>query len=170
MMTPTVPLPGDFGLVHMGGNSGKLIHAGQILNGDGFADYEHAFVYVGNGNIVEAEPGGAKHVALHYDKVLWSSGKIELTQTQRVLISHAAQEYAEIKTPYSAVDYFALAAKRLNLGPLVPGLRTYVESSKHMICSQLVDKCYQDAGVQLFNDGRWNGYVTPGALAGLIGG
>ncbi len=33
-----------------------------------------------------------------------------------------------------------------------------------MICSQLVDQSYQDAGVHLFSDGRWSGYVTPGAL------
>jgi hypothetical protein len=167
-MMANLPLPGDFGLVHMGGDSGRLIHAGQILNGDGFADYEHAFVYVGNGMIVEAEPGGAKQVALHYDNVLWSTGHIALTKTQRVLIAHAAQEY--IGTPYSAADYFALAAKRLNFGPLIPGLRNYVKSSGHMICSQLVDRCYENADVHLFKDGRWNGYVTPGALAGLIGG
>jgi hypothetical protein len=37
-----------------------------------------------------------------------------------------------------------------------------------MICSQLVDQCYQDAGVHLFADGRWPGDVTPADLYRLI--
>lgn len=163
----TVPLPGDFGVVHMGGDSGKLIRLGQWLNGDGFADYEHAFVFVGLGGcIVEAEPSGAKRAPFHYGDVLWSTGKIQLTEAERIIIVRTADKL--VGTPYSAADYFALAAKRLRLGPLVPGLKRYVASSKHMICSQLVDYCYQQAGVQLFDDGRWPGYVTPGALAELL--
>jgi hypothetical protein len=37
-----------------------------------------------------------------------------------------------------------------------------------MICSQLVDFCYAKAGVRLFADNRWEGYVTPADLAGLL--
>ena len=162
------PIPGDFGVVHMGGDSGKWIHYGQILNGDGFADYEHAFVLTGIGQIVEAEPGGAKLAGVHYRTVLWSTGRINLTSEQRMKTIQTADSL--IGTPYSAADYFALAAYRLKLGRLVPGLKDYVADSGHMICSQLVDYCYQQAGVQLFNDGRWPGYVTPGALAELLGG
>lgn len=163
----TVPLPGDFGLVHMGGDSGKLIHLGQWLNGDGFADFEHAFLFVGmGGTIVEAEPSGAKRAPFHYGNVLWSTDKIPLTEEQRIIIVRTADKC--VGTPYSAADYFAIAAKRLKLGPLVPGLKNYVASSKHMICSQLVDYCYAQAGVHLFDDNRWPGYVTPGALAELL--
>jgi cell wall-associated NlpC family hydrolase len=161
------PQPGDFGVVQMGGDSGKWIHIGEIANGDGFANYEHAFVYVGGGQIVEAEPGGAKETQVHYGNVLWSTDHISLTLRQRMDIVEAAHRY--IGVPYSAADYFAIAAKRLKLGPLVPGLKDYVASSKHMICSQLVDQCFSDAGVHLFKDGRWPGYVTPAALARLCG-
>ncbi len=45
----------------------------------------------------------------------------------------------------------------------------YVASSKHMICSQLVDFVYMQSGIHLFNDGRWPGYVTPADLASLLG-
>ena len=68
--------------------------------------------------------------------------------------------------PYSFADYAALAAHRLHIP--APGLREFIGSSKSMICSQLVDQCYVDAGVHLFRDSRWPGFVTPAALAGLI--
>ncbi|MFD0528969.1 hypothetical protein ACFQ1I_21765 [Kitasatospora arboriphila] len=38
----------------------RLIRIGQWLNASGFADYEHAFVFVGDGQLVEAQPGGAE--------------------------------------------------------------------------------------------------------------
>jgi len=164
--TALQPQPGDFGVVHMGGSSGKWIHIGEIINGDGFADFEHAFVYVGGGQIVEAEPGGARLTQVHYSHILWSTDHISLTIEERRAIVKAAHGY--VGTPYSAADYFAIAAKRLGLGVAVPGLKAYVASSKHMICSQLVDQCFSDAGVHLFKDGRWPGYVTPAALAGLL--
>lgn len=163
------PLPGDFGLVKMGGEAGRLIRIGQWLNGDGFADYEHAFIYAGDGQIVEAEPGGAKCVPLHYDGVLWSTGiprQLRPFGDQRAAIVKAARGYTG--TPYSFADYLALAAHRLHIP--APGLREYIASSGHMICSQLVDQCYQDAGVHLFDDGRWPGYVTPGSLYDVLKG
>lgn len=156
---------GDFGLVPMApGFVSRFIRVGQLFNGDGFSDYEHAFVYVGNGRIVQAEPHGANMREFTYENVLWSSGLITLNDRQRDEITSAAMHY--IGTPYSFLDYFAIASHRLHLS--TPGLQGYVSSSKHMICSQLVDKCYEDAGVHLFTDGRWNGYVTPGMLAELL--
>ncbi len=154
--------PGDFGLVHMGGNAGKWIRFGQWLNGSGFADYEHAFVYVGQAGIVEAEPSGAHLTPLHYSGVRWSSGIINPTDAQRSAIVTAAKWY--IDTPYSWVDYASLAARRLHIP--APHLKAFVASSGHMICSQLVARCYADAGCPLYD--RWTGYVTPGDLAQLL--
>ncbi|WTU05181.1 hypothetical protein OHV05_16070 [Kitasatospora sp. NBC_00070] len=152
----------------MGGRGGRLIRIGQWLNGDGFADWEHAFVHVGNGELVEAQPGGAELRPLSvYDgrPIRWSSGRIPLTDDQRRAVVAAARRY--IGTPYSAADYFALAAHRFHL-PVGLLIGKYVADSGHMICSQLVDQCYWDAGVHLFADGRWPGYVTPADLAGLL--
>ncbi|NUP47567.1 MAG: hypothetical protein HOW97_09695 [Catenulispora sp.] len=166
-MTDTQPLPGDFGLCRITGPVGVLIRLGQFLAGGGDADYEHAFVYVGDGRIVEAQPGGARETEMseYADRpILWSTGKVLLTNARRQAVVAAARSL--IGTPYSAVDYLAIAAHRLHL-PL-PGLRRYVASSGHMICSQLVDAAYQRAGVQLYADGRWDGYVTPASLAALV--
>jgi len=157
------PLPGDFGLTQIHGRVGKLIRLGQWLNGSGFEDFEHAFIYIGNGQIIEAEPGGARIAFLsEYDHntIVWSSGKIEIDEAQRNGVVLAAMGYLRVR--YSFLDYQALVMHRLHLW--APGLKRYIATSKHMICSQLVDQCYQDGGVMLLPDGRWPGYVTPGDL------
>lgn len=154
----------------MGGDSGKLIRVGQWLNGSGFADYEHAFIYVGQAGgltpisdaIIEAEPSGAHLTALHYSGVLWSSGIIHPTDAQRSAIVNAALSYVGVG--YSVADYFSLAARRLHIP--APHLKAFVASSGHMICSQLVARCYANAGCPLYD--RWTGYTTPGDLAQLL--
>lgn len=167
-MTAPQPAPGDFAVTTVRGQVGALISLGEWLNGSRFGHWDHAFVYVGDGQLVEAEPGGARVAGLDEyagRPVAWSTGHINLTEEMRASVVAAAR--ARIGTPYSAMDYLAIAAHRFHLP--VPWLRKYVASSKHLICSALVDKVYQDAGVQLFRDGRWNGYVTPADLAELIG-
>lgn len=166
-MTTPQPQPGDFAVTSVVGQVGFLISLGEWLNGSRFGHWDHAFVYVGDGQLVEAEPGGARLAGLDEyagRPLAWSTGHIELTDEQRAAIVAAARGY--IGTGYSAADYFAIAAHRFRLP--VPWLRRFVASSKHLICSALVDKCYQDAGVHLFQ-GRWDGYVTPADLAALVG-
>lgn len=116
--------------------------------------------------MLEAEPGGADIKPLTaYDGTPVCYVRPEgLTERQRTAICAAATAYVGV--PYSFLDYLAIAAHRFHL-PL-PGLRRYVASTGHMICSQLVDQSYQDAGVHLFADGRWPGYVTPMALYNLL--
>lgn len=166
-MAAVAPEPGDFAVVSAGGLAGRAVAFGEWLNGDGFGTWEHALVYVGGGKIIQAEPGGANEAPLSgHAHILWSSGVIPLTDPQRKAVCDAARGYVGV--PYSALDYAALVAHRLHIP--APGLRGYIGSTGHMICSQLVDQCYADAGVHLFKDGRWPGYVTPAALAALIEG
>ncbi|GGX13893.1 hypothetical protein [Streptomyces noursei] len=165
-MKHTQPLPGDIGLTQISGVTGRLIRFGQWINGDGFADYEHTFLVLPGERLLEAEPGGARIRPLsEYDgsDVLYVCPK-QLTEQQREKICAAADRYVGV--PYSFLDYLAIATHRLHVP--VPGLRRYVASTRHMICSQLVDQCYQDADVHLFSDGRWPGYVTPMALYTLL--
>jgi hypothetical protein len=171
------PLPGDYACRQMGGDTGKLISLGEYLNGDGFSIYDHAEIFVGlpdkdgpYGYTMGAYPGGAKLVPLQQDQLsdgngfLWSTGKIPLAGDQRSAVVRNALLLC--KGGYSSADYFALAARRLHIP--VPGLKAYIADSGHMICSQLVDYCYMRAGVHLFNDGRWPGYVTPADLANIL--
>jgi hypothetical protein len=167
MTRPFVPHPGDFEVVPIGGAGGRLIHIAQYLNGDGFADYEHARLYLGNGKVVEAEPGGARIVPITpSDGGMWSTGLITPDAHTRELIVQYGYRCDGIG--YSSLDYFALAAERLHMGVVVPGLKAYVRNSGHMICSQLVDWCYMMAGFQLFDDKRDPGDVTPADLANLL--
>lgn len=159
------PKPGDYRLFRISGYGGHLIRVGQWLNGDGYADYEHAAVYLGNGEYVEAEPHGARLATYADEGGGWSGGIIPLTDTQRVAIVAAARGY--IGTGYSFADYVAIAAHTLHMD--TRALQRFIASNGHMICSQLVDQCYADAGVHLFTDSRWPGYVTPGDLYHLLG-
>ena len=168
---------GDFAVVSAGGELGRLVRYAEQANGSGpYADYQHAFIYIGDGEIIQAEPGGADYAQLTpHAKTLWSTGKIaiglpgtigrlELSAEQRTRICDAARGY--VGTKYSFLDYLALAMHRLHIR--VPFLKWYVKWSGRMICSQLVDRCYLDAGIHLFDDGRWPGYVTPADLAQLL--
>lgn len=174
-------LPGDFCCVPVSGIVGKLISVGEWLNGDGFSKYDHAEIYVGNqvpdmspskyGYTFGAYPGGATYTPLScppekLPNALWSSGRIELTDAQRSKIVSTCHDLEG--TPYSAADYFALAEHRFHLP--IPLLKNYVASSKHQICSQIVDYIYMKAGKNLFSDNRWPGYVTPADLAHVLEG
>lgn len=165
-----VPLPADFVCVPMHGTSGEMIRIGQWLCGDGFHNFEHAEVKINNTQTMAAYPGGAAEQTIPAEQWqagwLWSTGAIRLTDTQRNSI--VATAIALKGTPYSALDYFAIAGHRLHVPDPDGELKDYIADSKHMICSQLVDYCYMMAGVHLFNDGRWPGYVTPADLANVI--
>ncbi|MGW1859372.1 hypothetical protein [Streptomyces collinus] len=155
------PQPGDFGLTRISGLTGRAVSLGQRLIGSG-SYFTHAFVYVGSGEIVEAQPGGACRSPLPTDRrVVFSDSN--LTGSQRANIVRAAVGY--IGTPYSYLDYLAIAESRI---ARIDSLEEFVGETHHMICSQLVAQCYADAGIPLF-PGRVSGDVAPGDLARLIG-
>jgi uncharacterized protein YycO len=162
MTTPDSPPVGLIGLTSISGEVGRLIRFGQWLNGDGFTQWEHAFISVGGGLIVEAEPGGARVANVsEYSDIHWCHGLASLGTAAQL---EDTEVYAKhfVGVPYSFADYFALAARRLRIP--APELQRFISTSKHMICSQLVDACYTQAGIKLFKDGRWAGDVTPGDL------
>jgi uncharacterized protein YycO len=162
------PQPGDFAVTTIKGPVGFLISLGERLNGSRFGHWDHAFVYVGDGQLVEAEPGGARLAGLDEYQgrpVLWSTGHIALTDEQRTAIVGAARSF--IGVPYSAADYIALALWHFRVR--IPWARKVMASRSSMICSQLTDAAYEAAGVHLFADDRQPGDVTPADLAALIG-
>jgi hypothetical protein len=163
-----VPLPGDFACLQISGDVGEMIRIGQWMCGDGFHNFEHAEIKVNETQTLGAYPGGADLVTIPavQDGWLWSTGAIRLTDMQRAKIVETALSLKG--TPYSALDYFAIAAHRLGIPDPDHEIQDFIGDRKSMICSQLVDYCYLQAGVHLFNDWRWPGYVTPADLANVI--
>lgn len=161
--------PGDIGLVRISGWVGFLIRLGQWLCGSGFANFEHAFVYVGNSQVVEAQPGGACIAEL--SKYAGATVRVIPAPTAEIgaRVAHEAKLFAIAKVGYSALDYDYIAIRRRLkfLGFLLPFLKGRIATSKRMICSQLADAAADYAGWHLFSDGRWTGDCTPGDLEQL---
>lgn len=160
------PKIGDIGITTISDWGGLAIRTAQWLNGCGFAKYTHAYVVSeisadGVVWIVEAMPRGAHKVPnWHPDSVF-----LRCPDEYREHVADAAIQFAIDKTPYSELDYVAQAAHRLHIP--APHLKNYIESSGHLICSQLADKAAERGGWHLFKDGRWPGYVPPCDLYGL---
>jgi hypothetical protein len=150
------------GLTSISGDAGRAIRLGQALNGNGFTRWEHAFVMLGGNRILEAEPGGARVTMLRYASPWWCEGIYRLLAplNDPSRIEVAANELEG--TPYSFLDYAALALHRLRVP--APGLRGFIASTGHEICSQLADDFYLRLGAHIYADGRWPGFITPGGL------
>jgi hypothetical protein len=176
-MTTPAPLPaiGTIGLTRISGDVGKLIRLGQFLNGQGFREWEHSFLLGPDGAILEAEPGGARigNVS-EYKDIYWCTSIAAQypPETLADIWGDAVQRYGPgtgHKTStggvgYSFLDYLAMFVHRLRIP--VPGLKRYIASTGHMICSVLDDEEYADEGCNLFA-GTWPGYVTPLGLYNL---
>lgn len=160
----TVSSPGRIGLTQIHGKVGFGIRVGQFLYGSGFENFEHAYIDLGDGTLIEAEPGGARiRLLSEYDpaNVYWCDNIYAKTNTIiQQDIADVARRFEGV--PYSFLDYDALVAHRFGLD--TDWLKHYIESSGHMICSQLVDRAYTMGGYTIFTDGRWDGFVTPGDL------
>lgn len=167
-MVTRQPSPGDFFLAPIPGYVGEgIIAFGQFLNGEGFKKYHHAGILLEGNQTIEAMPGGAIIGRIDRwkpEELRWSTGIIELTARQRTDIVHYGR--AREGVPYSFADYAALAAHRFHVP--MPGLKSFIEDSGHQICSQMTDWVYAQAGVHLFEDNRWPGYVTPASLDNLL--
>lgn len=170
-MTTELPAVGTIGLSPISGDVGKLVRLGQWLNGQGFREWEHAFILGPDGEILEAEPGGARigHVS-EYSDIYWcTSIAAQFTEDKLERVYNFAEatygpDDGRPGTGYSFLDYLALFCHRLRIP--VPGLRRYIASTGHLICSQLCDTAYSDEGCHLFA-GVWSGYVTPLGLYNL---
>lgn len=158
------------------GATGWLIGVGQALCGRP-SRYMHCGVIVtDNGATIEAQPGGAREGSLaDYAgrAVLVCDGPIRRavhadggrqSWAEVALRRRVADEAVKLKgTPYSALDYVALACLHLRLPSR--WIRDRVRTSGHAICSQLVTIAYTRAGIDLFTDGRYPGDVMPADLA-----
>lgn len=162
-MIVTEPQVGDIGLVKVGGFVGWLIRNMQWLNGAPRKDchFEHSFMCTdpANGYGFEAQPGGAhffKYTDRYQaDQIVW----IRPVKLDNYEMAELVKQAEILKgTPYSFIEYDALLLHRMHLP--IPGLKNYINSTDHMICSQIIAEMYRRIGCELFG-GEWPGYVTP---------
>jgi uncharacterized protein YycO len=161
------PQPGDIFVTTIHGDVGwaigtaeRLMERIQRWKQQVDTVWRHAGVYVGDGKIVEARPGGADLADLsRYDgqPILW----LHCPDASRRAVATAARSY--IGTPYSYADYLEISAHTLHVP--APGLRQLIQSDRHMICSQLATAAADKGGWHVFDDGRWPGFATPVDLA-----
>jgi hypothetical protein len=172
------PQAADFGLVAIKGWPGRAIWLGEGLNGNGWRwNYQHAVLCVGDGELIQAEPGGATIVPVSsYDgtNIIWSTWPDEIL-TPEVRDSVARHGRMLKGVGYSGLDYGAIALHRFGIN--APGLREFIASTGHFMCSALVDwgitqglKEKSLTVKNVFNDGRWEGYVTPLGLRPVLTG
>lgn len=179
----TNALPGMFFLSVIPGMVGRAASAAQAFARGGSL-WTHAGIYVGDGQIVQAEPGGVRLRSLPdklaADPLLWSDAPIqrhlatlglrpggsqgddEVVLRQRVVDA----AHALVSSPYAWLDYLTIAGAEWR----VPGwerLRGRVDKAGALLCSSLVDRAYAEADIHLFTDKRPVGQVTPGDLARL---
>jgi uncharacterized protein YycO len=131
---------GCFGVSHGSGMLGELIrHATESWAG-------HAFVYVGNGQIVEGWAPIARLAAAdsHPDAV-WNARET-LTDDQRLRI--VARAHALVGTPYDWAAYvgFALEVLKVSNGQQLDDV---FKGDRWRVCSALVADCYEYAGITI---------------------
>jgi hypothetical protein len=157
------PKPGDIFMTQITGPLGVAIRIAQGVVAGDWSRYTHAGVCLGGGFVIEAMPDGARITALSAisDRRPLAYSAFDLDDAARARIVAAARTYEGVG--YSFGTYLTLGLLGLGLRP--SWLRKRVHGTGRMICSQLCDRAYRDAGVHLFDDGRDSGDVTPGDLA-----
>lgn len=122
----------------------------------------HAFVYIGDGRIVEADPHGARVAKpSNYPRVQWLTLLSEdLTDVQRDQIKVWC--LAHLGVPYSWQDDAAIGLTDL-FGWAPRFLRDRLNSQRTLMCSQLAVDAYRSVGVDLF-PGIPGGAISPGDL------
>ena len=159
MNAADLPL-GCYGVVRTRGLAGATIRLATRSR------FNHAWVHIGGGTIVEAEPGGARLGSAddYADCPGGTNAGEPLTDAQRAAIVAAAR--AMIGRGYSWLDIAALGLRQFGIRSA--WLTGRIKRTDRVICSQLVDYAYEQAGVTLFADGRLPQDVTPGDLAERI--
>ena len=177
--------PGDWAVVSNGPQESTLMGSftSTAIQWATASRFNHAVICVGPGEVVEAQPGGARRSTWNGylgTNAVWSGG-YGLTNPALQRPALAAAALSLVGTPYGWGDIIAiglaqqkLQKSRMHIDALVPmGKQPWwvrrLASKRTDICSQLVDACNLLCGIHLYDDGRPPGLVSPGDLGRLLG-
>ena len=154
-MTDYKPRIGDYGVIRSTGLFARLIQIGTVSR------WNHAFIYVGDGKIVEATPKGViLSPVSKYNLIAWNQHE-ELDSKERYIIADFA--LSKIGQPYNFIVIANLALRILGLKVLANTKLLYkMAQGEGYICSELTAECYKVAGADLFT--KAPDLVTPGDL------
>lgn len=161
------PLPGDFLLTTIPQPvTNALVWLAQLAVGDA-SRFTHAALYVGGAQrlVLEMAPGGivVRHLGEYAGRPIEFSSWDLADATREAIVARAWELFnARPRVGYGWLSYLYGGLARFGIRP-APLLR-YLQSGHVMECAQLVDDCYEHAGVHLFADGRVYKVVSPGAL------
>lgn len=150
------PRLGCYGVVRTGG-----FHAWLIRTFTRSA-YDHAFIVCDGGQIIEAEPGGARWGRLaEYagHGVLISADPMDAEQ--RVIVVDEAIRLLGVRYGWLDIVRLGLAT----VGIRWKWLTRRADSERAMVCSQIVAACGQAAGLDWLCGQESPAAVTPGMLA-----
>jgi uncharacterized protein YycO len=166
------PRPGDFFVTENMSTQWRTQLMAYAIQFGTASHVNHAGIFVGQGQVIEARPGGAGYAPVSdYLKYNTKWSTLPLTDQQREAIVGHTQ--ALIGTPYGWPDIIAIAIAQKRLGshldvtkPLAqqPWWYQRIAREDRLICSQLVDYAYYLAGVHLYDDNRPFGLVSPADL------
>lgn len=153
-MSKYTPAMGDYGVIKTHGFFGWLIRLGT------FSRWNHAVIYIGNGEVVSADPSGVKiDPVINWDNIAWNQHE-ELDDNQRMMITNAARE--AVGKPYSFITIFDIAFRILGLKIFSESILDKLARHNGYICSELVAECYRKGGLVI---AKQDFLCTPGDLA-----
>lgn len=150
------PRIGQFGVIRSSGAFARLIQVGTLSR------WNHAFIYVGNGLIVEAKPRGVVvSPVTDYSLIAWNKHEV-FTDTQgKVIASYAL---GQVGKPYNFLIIAILTLRILGLKALSNNRLLHKLAQKDgYICSELVAEAYAWGGIPI-SKGTPE-LCTPGNLA-----
>lgn len=135
------PVAGDYGVVTTKGIFGKLIRLGTVSR------WNHAFIYIGDGKVVEANPTGvAVSPVAKYPKIAWNLHEELSPDARAKIISHA---FNAVGRPYNFAIIVMLAFRAIGVKIFPKKVIDYLAKHDGYICSELVAECYEEAGVPI---------------------
>jgi len=151
------PNLGDYFVVRTTGIAARLIQLGT------WSKWNHAGIYIGNGQVVEARPTGVSVSPLskyEHNKIIWNTDHdASLTEAERKKLVDFATGFCG--DGYGIWSIVALGFKCFGLS-LFPANWLAVREKK-VICSQLVAWSYSHVGIKLSK--HPHALVTPKELA-----
>jgi uncharacterized protein YycO len=152
-----MPKIGNYGVVQTNGVFAFLIKVGT------FSLWNHAVIYIGNNQIIEATLRGVRisHVS-KYKIIAWNNHEILTYRQRKNIVAHAQTLVGD---SYNFIDILNLALRILGIKILSTRLVQKWADTKGYICSELAAECYQKAGARL---GKKPYLITPAYLANRI--